>query len=139
MAVFSSAAQGHVYRRRADLTACAFANLDRVRFAVEQMVARYSRRSDQSFEQVLAKTRRMRSRQADVFIEVEHLEFSPVNAGRICQCVQKLELRHARRCNDARAPTLGDCAFDGVRGLTGGGLAQLDFVVEDLYHHGSLT
>src|SRR5262249_53791958 len=102
------------------------------------MVIGYSRRFDQTFEQVFAKTRRMRDRQAGVFIEVEHLDFRPVNAGRLCQSVQKLELRRARRGDDARAPSLRDCAFDGVRCLTGSGFAQLDFIVEDLYYHGSL-
>src|SRR5262249_39277347 len=126
MAVFADADEGHVNRRRDDLFADAFANLIRIGVAVEQMAMRYSRRSDQVLHQLLAKARRMRDWQAGVFIEVEHLDFRPVNARRLCQSVQKLELRSARGGDDARPPALGDCAVDSVRGLPGGGFAQLD-------------
>src|SRR6516165_7951653 len=103
------------------------------------MVERYPRRFDQAFEQVTAKTRRVRDRQVDVFVEMKHLDFRPVNVGRLCQSLQKLELRRAGRGDDARALSLRDRASDGVCGLTGGCLAQLNFVVEDLYYHGSFN
>src|SRR5262249_29383984 len=139
MSIFADADEGYVNRRRADLFANALANLIRMAFPIPQVIISQSPPFDQTFEQVFAKARRMSDRQTDVLIEVDHLDFRPVNAGRFRQGAQKLELRRAGRGDDARARSLGDRADDGVSGLSGRSFAQLDFVAEDLYYHDSLT
>ena len=88
-----------------------------VSFAVEQVVPRETRLADQPLEQVLAEAGRVLDRQADVLVEVKHLDARPVDAGRGGEGVEKVELRGAGRGDDPGFFPCLDRRTQGLRGV----------------------
>ena len=78
--------------------------------------ARDARLADQPLEQVAAEARRVIDRQADVLVEMKHLDARPVDARRGGERVEKLELRRAGRGDD---PGLLPCVNRRTKGLRG--------------------
>src|SRR6266699_2536407 len=72
---------------------------------------------NQTLEEVFPKAGGMRRWQADVFIQVKHLNARPLDAGHSGQSVKKLELRGARRGNDSRPAAFLYCLAEGNGGL----------------------
>src|SRR5205823_3057197 len=60
--------------------------------SVQEMVSGNPGLVDQTLQQVLSETRRMCDRKPDVFVEMEHLDTTPVNVGSSGQRIQKFEL-----------------------------------------------
>ena len=103
----------------------------RIAFAIQQVVLANAGRFDEPFEQIFAEAGRVRHRQSDVFVQVEHLDLRPINAGRGDQRFQKFKLRGAGGGNNARLAAFGNGACDRACGLCGGYLGKLAFVSED--------
>jgi hypothetical protein len=82
VAVFADADKRDVDGALGDRASRAIGHRRGVPFAVEQVVPRETRLADQPLEQVLAEARRMLDRQADVLVEVKHLDARPVDARR---------------------------------------------------------
>src|SRR5690242_6123955 len=61
---------------------------------------------DQTLQQVLPETRRMRNWKSDVLVEMEHLNTTPVDPRLNGQCIQEFKLRRSGRGYDSSDPPL---------------------------------
>ena len=104
MSVFTDADERAIDWRFSDRGARATTNLLWILIAVEEVVTRHSRGTDQTFEQIPAKTRGMIGGEADVFVEVKHVDARPVHVAALFQRLQEHEQRRAPARKDARAP-----------------------------------
>ena len=85
--------------------------------AVEQVIAGHPGLANQPIEQVFAEARGMIDGQTDVFVEMEHLDAQPVDAGCRGERLEKVELRGARRRDDSRAALARDRGAQRLRGV----------------------
>src|SRR5881275_1837506 len=90
---------------------------------------------NQTLEEVFPKAGGMRRWQADVFIQVKHLNARPLDAGHSGQSVEKLELRGARRGNDSRPAAFLYCLAEGNGGLLRRSPPQRGLVFINLNDH----
>jgi hypothetical protein len=93
---------------------------------------RNSRLMNQPFEEVLAKTRRMCDRQANVLIQVEELDATPIDARRTRQSFQEFHLGSTGGCHDARQALVTNHGAERLRGMLGRRYAQGMFVPKNL-------
>ena len=85
-----------VDRRLRQLATDALRHLARIPLGVEQVVVANAGLVDQALAQVPAKARGMVDRQADVLVEMEHLDARPVDAVRAGERLEEIELRGPR-------------------------------------------
>ena len=95
-----------VDRRLRQLAAHALRLLARIPLGIEQVVVANAGLVDQALAQVLAKARGMVDRQADVLVEMEHLDARPVDAVRAGERLEEIELRGSRGGHDP-GPSVG--------------------------------
>ena len=93
VAVLADADERDVDRRLRELAADARRRVERIPLGIEQVVVANAGLVDQALAQVLAKARGMVDRQADVLVEMEHLDAAtsrcrpaPVSASRKSNC-----------------------------------------------------
>jgi hypothetical protein len=72
---------------------------------------------DETLQQILSETRRMRYGKSDVFVKVEHLDTTPVDVGSSGQRVKKFELRSSGRRNNSGNSPLAYRSPNRSRGL----------------------
>src|SRR5215469_16167916 len=135
MPVFADANKRNVHLSQAQLFASTANHLVRFAFAVEQVIARYAHLVDQPVKKVSAKARRMRRRQADIFVQMKHLDVLPGNIGRCRERVEKFELRRSRCRDDPGAAEFLDRPSQRSRGMLGGRLPKRSLIVRDLDDH----
>src|SRR6476659_3820664 len=90
---------------------------------------------NQALLQEAAEACRMRSRNTDVLVEMEHLHFFPVNAGKLGECFEKLKLSSPGRGDDARLPVLLDSFAQCLGSFVRRNLCHFVFVVKSFDDH----
>ena len=99
MPVFADAHERNVRLPQFQLFACSANHLVGFAFAVEQVIVPYTHFVDQALKKVSAEARRMRRREADIFVQMKHLDVLPGNIGHSRERLEKFELRRSR-CRD---------------------------------------
>ena len=84
---------------------------------------------DETFAEILAETRAMRLREADIFVEVEDRDLGPVDARFLHEVLERLELARARGDDDVRARLTGEDGAQFAGAVRGRGLAHGDGVL----------
>src|SRR5437763_17159631 len=100
MSVFADAHKGHVYRGTANLSGHFGDDFPRVAFSAYEMVTVDPNSIDKPIQQILSKTRRMRDRNAEILIQVEHLHAFPSNFGIGRELIEHSDTRLAGGRND---------------------------------------
>jgi hypothetical protein len=122
--VLTDADERDVDGRLRQLAADTCRHLERIPFHVEQVVIAHAGLVDQALAQVLAKARGMVDRQADVLVEMKHLDAGPVDPVRAGERLEEIELRRPRGRDNPR-PSLGrQRRAQHVRGLPRRGAAH---------------
>src|SRR5215469_3273921 len=103
MPVFADANERNVRLSPSQLFACTANHLVGLALAVEQVIVPYAHFVDQPVKKVSAEARRMRRREADIFVQMKHLDVLPGNFGHCRERVEKFELRRSRCHDDAGA------------------------------------
>src|SRR5437879_5962323 len=85
--------------------------------AIEQVIFLDPSLLNKTFEQILAEARRMLNGQADIFIEVKHLDLRPGHTRGFGECLKEFKLRSSGGSNDSRTALLCNSLADGAGGL----------------------
>jgi len=128
VSVFADPDESHVDGRLANFSGYLGNRLPWIDFAIHQVIAGDAYPVNQPVEQIFAKTRRMRGRKANVFIQVKHFHPLPIHVGRFREFLEKLELGRSGGGNDPCAAMFTDGAAKGRGGLLGCGRGKLIFV-----------
>ena len=102
---------------RDELAADAVGDRGGVVLDVEQVMARDAGLRNQPFAKVFAKAGGMIGGEADILVEVKHLDARPLDARRRRQRVEEVELRRAGRGDDPRAAPFRDGGAERSRRL----------------------
>ena len=139
VAVFADTDEGDVDRGGGDGFADFSDHGGGIFFTVEKVRIGDTGFGDQALFEKFAETRWVRHRQADVLVEVEELDFLPVDAGLGDQGFEKFELRSGAGGNHAGTAALGDGTADDAAGVRGGGFSQRGFLIVNSENHRGLV
>jgi hypothetical protein len=92
MAVFADPDEGHINRCCGQLASNFFGDTDSVTLHVEQVISANSCLGDEPLEQVLTETCGMIDRQADVLVQMKHLDVAPVDIAGSRECREEIQL-----------------------------------------------
>jgi len=138
VAVFSDSHKADVNGPGNQFTANSLCDLLGVALSIQKVVLSDSGLvTDSSFENdpfqnVFPETRRMRSRQANVFVQVKKLHPAPIDVCRASERVQKFKLRCPGSGNDSRGAILAQSSSQGFRGVLRRCSAQRLLVIKNL-------